>query len=188
MTGSYAQQGLDSRSFGGGKCNFSAGMPGDFRHRAIQGQRARWHYWLGVLYPSARPERTIPFPGGPVRLRPLCCVGDTLLPCAVDFCDRSPIGPLPGGDADKVPARMIENADTMAVSLLVVFMDFVLSVFGLSAPHRGNPDGTKGGREGHWWLHSSQVHAYSGLLHPAQVLRSSLIRKFFGLASAPDFT
>ena len=62
-------------------------------------------------------------------MRLLCCVGDTLLPCAVDFCDRSPIGPLPGGDADKVPARMIENADTIAVSLLVVFMDFVLSCF-----------------------------------------------------------
>ena len=84
---------------------------------------------------------------------------------------------------------MIENADTIAVTFLVVFMDFVLSCFfRLSAPRRGNPDGTKGRREGYWWLHSSHVQAYSGLLHPAQVLRSSLIRKFLGLASAPDFT
>ena len=51
-------------------------------------------------------------------------------PSAVGLCDRSPIGPLPGGDADKVPARMIENADTNAVRILVVLMDFVLSFSG----------------------------------------------------------
>ena len=126
-------------------------MPGDLRHRAIPGQRAQWHNRLCVLYPAARPERTIPFPGGPVRLSALCCADDVVPPWAVGLCERSPIGPLPGGDADKVPARMIENADTIAVSLLVVFMDFVLSFsFGLSAPHRKISDGTKGRREGFW--------------------------------------
>lgn len=104
-------------------------MPGDLRHRAIRGQRAHWHYRLGFLYPAARPERTIPFPGGPVRLRTLCCADDVVPPWAVGLCERSPIGPLPGGDADKVPARMIENADIIAVTFLVVFMDFVLSCF-----------------------------------------------------------
>lgn len=124
-------------------------MPGDLRHRAIQCQRARWHYWLGVLYPAARPERTIPFPGGPVRLMALCCADDVVPPWAVGLCDRSPIGPLPGGDADKVPARMIENADTIAVTFPVVFMGYVLSFFGLSAPHRKISDGTKDRREGY---------------------------------------
>jgi len=62
-------------------------------------------------------------------LRTLCCVDDVEPPSAVGLCDRSPPGCLPGGDADKVPARTIENADTIMVTVLVVFMDFVLSVF-----------------------------------------------------------
>jgi hypothetical protein len=45
---------------------------------------------------------------------------------------------------------MIENADTIAVSLLVVFMDFVLSFSFGCLPPTGNPDGTKGRREGYW--------------------------------------
>ena len=83
-------------------------------------------------------------------MRALCCADDVVPPWAVGLCDRSPIGPLPGGDADKVPARIIENADAIMVTVLFVFMGYVLSFFGLSAPRRKISDGTKGRREGHW--------------------------------------
>ena len=55
---------------------------------------------------------------------------------------------MPGGDADNVPARMIENADTIAVTFLAVFMDFVLSCsFGCLPPtgeFRWNQGQTRG--------------------------------------------
>ena len=70
-----------------------------------------------------------------------------------------------------------------------VFMDFVLLCFLECPPPIWKvSSGTKGRRECSWSPHSSQVQAYSGLLHLPQVLRSSLIRKFLGLASAADFT